>query len=127
MHIHTHGIRIDLSRIGEKVFVEFVLLGKLTHEDYETFVPMIEHAVKGLPPRSLNILIDMRRFEGWTPKAAWNDFKFGLELRDDIDKMAVVGDKMWEALFTRMAGWMISGQAKFFESVEEARRWLTNP
>jgi hypothetical protein len=127
MQIRTHGIRIELTRVDGKVFIEFVLLGKLPHEDYETFVPLIENAIRSLPPKRLDILVDMRRFEGWTPKAAWDDFKFGLEMRDDIDKMAVVGDKTWEALFTKMAGWMISGEAKFFESVEEARSWLTNP
>ncbi|WP_457593287.1 STAS/SEC14 domain-containing protein [Hydrogenimonas sp.] len=124
MQIKTSGVFIELSREEDEVYVEFSLVGKLTHEDYETFVPFIESAVKGLPPGSLNILIDMTRFEGWTPKAAWDDFKFGLEIRKDINKMAVVGDKTWEALFTKMIGWMISGKAEFFHDKEEARSWL---
>ncbi len=124
MQIKTHGIAIELTRSQERVNVEFTLLGKLTHDDYETFVPFIESAVKNLPPRSLDILIDMTRFEGWTLEAAWDDFRFGLEIRQDIHKMAVVGDKKWEELFTKMAGWLISGKAKFFRDKEEARRWL---
>ncbi len=125
MHIRTSGIFIELFREGEEVYVEFTLKGRLTHEDYETFVPFIESAIKDLPPGNLKILIDMREFKGWSLEAAWDDFKFGLHLRKDIDKMAVVGNREWEELFTRMAGWIISGKAKFFRDKEEARRWLT--
>ncbi|BBG64818.1 hypothetical protein NNO_0116 [Hydrogenimonas sp.] len=125
MQIKTSGVFIELTQADGEVYVEFTLVGKLTHEDYETFVPFIESAVKNLPPRSLNILVDMSRFEGWTLEAAWDDFKFGLEIRKDINKMAVVGDKKWEELFTKMAGWLISGKAKFFRSREDARSWLT--
>ncbi|WP_201352359.1 STAS/SEC14 domain-containing protein [Hydrogenimonas urashimensis] len=126
MHIHPHGIRIDLHRIGGEVYAELALRGRLTHEDYETFVPVIENAMRGLPSGSLNLIIDMRRFEGWTPRAAWDDFRFGLEWRKDIRKMAVVGERKWEALFAKMADWMISGEAKYFETMEEARHWLLN-
>ncbi len=126
MHIRTSGIFIELFREEEEVYVEFTLRGKLTHEDYETFVPFIESAIKDLPPNRLKILIDMKDFEGWSLEAAWDDFKFGLEIREDIEKMAVVGDKKWEELFTKMVGWLISGKAKFFRDKEEARRWLTS-
>ncbi|BDY12869.1 SpoIIAA family protein [Hydrogenimonas cancrithermarum] len=124
MQIKTHGIHIELMQVDDSAYVEFKLIGKLTHEDYETFVPFIESAVRNLPPKRLNILIDMTHFEGWTLEAAWDDFRFGLELRKDINKMAVVGDKTWEALFAKMADWLIAGKAKFFHSAEEARTWL---
>jgi hypothetical protein len=125
MQIKTHGISIELTQAENELYLEFKLIGKLTHEDYETFVPFIESAVKNLPPRSLNILVDMRDFEGFTLKAAWDDFKFGLEIRDDIRKMAVVGDKKWEELFVKLTDFMLPGKAKFFHSIEEAHAWLT--
>ncbi len=126
MQIKTHGIFIELTQSEEEVYVEFTLLGKLTHEDYETFVPFIESAVKALPPKSLNILIDMTRFEGWTLEAAWDDFRFGLEIREDIKKMAVVGNRKWEEVFTKITSWMIPGKARFFHDKEEALAWLMN-
>ncbi|MCF6201871.1 MAG: STAS/SEC14 domain-containing protein [Hydrogenimonas sp.] len=124
MHIKSHGISIELTQSNKEVLVEFTLLGKLTHEDYETFVPFIESAVKALPQRSLNILVDMRHFEGWSLEAAWDDFKFGLQIRDDINKMAVVGNRKWEEIFTKITSWMIPGRAKFFHDKEEALAWL---
>ena len=126
MQIKTHGIFIELTQSEEEVYVEFTLLGKLTHEDYETFVPFIESAVKALPPKSLNILVDMTRFEGWTLEAAWDDFRFGLEIREDIKKMAVVGNRKWEEIFTKITSWMIPGKARFFHDKEEALAWLMN-
>ncbi len=126
MQIKTHGIFIELTQSKEEVYVEFTLLGKLTHEDYETFVPFIESAVKALPPKSLNILVDMTRFEGWTLEAAWDDFRFGLEIREDIKKMAVVGNRKWEEVFTKITSWMIPGKARFFHDKEEALAWLMN-
>jgi len=126
MQIKTHGIFIELTQSEEEVYVEFTLLGKLTHEDYETFVPFIESAVKALPPKSLNILVDMTRFEGWTLEAAWDDFRFGLEIREDIKKMAVVGNRKWEEVFTKITSWMIPGKARFFHDKEEALAWLMN-
>ncbi len=126
MQIKTHGIFIELTQNEEEVYVEFTLLGKLTHQDYETFVPFIESAVKALPPKSLNILVDMTRFEGWTLEAAWDDFRFGLEIREDIKKMAVVGNRKWEEVFTKITSWMIPGKARFFHDKEEALAWLMN-
>jgi hypothetical protein len=44
--IKEHGIGIAIKRNKKRLFIEIVMLGKLTHEDYQTFVPMVDKALK---------------------------------------------------------------------------------
>jgi GTP cyclohydrolase I len=46
--IKEHGIGIAIKRNKKKLFIEIAMLGKLTHEDYQTFVPMVDKALKFL-------------------------------------------------------------------------------
>ncbi len=124
MKIKEHGVGISLKRVEERLFVELVMIGKLTHEDYGLFVPMIDKAMQETPDVKMDMLIDMRAIEGWEPRAAWDDFKFGLEHRSDFSKMAIVGEKTWQKLSAKISGWWVSGETRYFEEREAALAWL---
>ena len=124
MTTKEHGVGIAIKRIGDKLFVEMTMIGKLTHEDYKFFVPMIDGAINATPNVKMNMLADLRKLEGWEPRAAWDDFKFGLEHRADFNKMAFVGNKTWEKLSAKIANWWVSGETRYFEDRETALAWL---
>ena len=116
----------DTYRRGRwvKRFIEITMLGKLTHEDYKIFVPMVDKALKKAKGIEADLLIDMRGFKGWEFMAAWDDFKFGVKHRNAFKKMAIVGDKNWEDASTAMMSHLMSGKPKFFKKREKALSWL---
>jgi hypothetical protein len=122
--IKEHGIGIAIKRAKKKLFIEVSMLGKLTHEDYQIFVPMIDKALKEAKGLEVDLLVDMRAFKGWELEAAWDDMKFGLKHRNAFDKMAIVGDKKWEELSVKMMAHMMKGKTKFFKDRTKAVAWL---
>jgi hypothetical protein len=122
--IKEHGIGIAIKRSKKRLFIEISMIGKLKHEDYEVFVPMIDKALKEAKGLEVDLLVDMRGFKGWELVAAWDDMKFGLKHRNSFDKMAIVGNKKWEELSTKMMDHMMGGKSKFFKSREKALEWL---
>ena len=122
--IKEHGIGIAIKRNKKRLFIEIAMLGKLTHKDYQTFVPMVDKALKEAKGIEADLLIDMRAFKGWEFMAAWDDFKFGVKHRNAFKKMAIVGDKNWEDASTAMMSHLMSGKAKFFKKREKALSWL---
>jgi len=122
--IKEHGIGIAIKRYKKRLFIEISLMGKLTHEDYKVFVPMIDKALKEAKGLEVDLLVDMRKFKGWEFLAAWDDFKFGVKHRNAFDKMAIVGNKKWEEQSAVMMSHLMKGESKFFQSRGKALTWL---
>jgi len=122
--IKEHGIGIAIKRSKKRLFIELSMLGKLTDEDYKTFVPMINKALKEAKGLEVDLLVDMRGFKGWEFMAAWDDFKFGVKHRNAFDKMAIVGNKKWEETSTAMMSHLMKVKSKFFKEREKALSWL---
>ena len=119
-----HGLSVGIRRIDGEFFLRLEVLGKLSHEDYQVLVPMLESAIKGIANPSIKVLVECRYFEGWEPRAAWDDFKLGVKHRKDFKKIAIVGDQPWEKAVAKIGSWFIDGEMMFFEDVKPALAWL---
>ena len=124
--IEEHGISVAMKRTEDALFIELDMKGKLTHEDYEVFVPILERALKEAAGREVNMLVDMTEFKGWKMHAAWDDMVFGLKHRGDFDKIAIVGKKKWEEVAVKMMAPLMKGKIKFFKNRAKAIKWLLN-
>lgn len=124
MTIKKHGLSIGIERVDERFFLSMKVIGKLTHEDYQTITPMIDAALEGVSDPKVNVLIDGSEMEGWELRAAWDDFKMGLKHGSEFKKIAIVGNKKWQQNVAKMGGWFISGTVKYFESEDDALKWL---
>ena len=122
--IKEHGIGIAIKRKKKRLFIEITMSGKLTHEDYQLFVPLVDKALKEAKGLEADRLIDMKRLKGWEFLAAWDDFKFGVKHRNAFDKMAIIGSKKWEEESVAMMSHLMKGKAKFFKEREKALSWL---
>ena len=122
--IKEHGISIAVKRSKKRVFIELTLVGKLTDEDYKTFVPVIDGALKKAKGLEKDILVDMRAFKGWKLAAAWDDFVFGVKYMRAFDRMALIGNKKWEEVSTRFLGYLARGKVKYFKNRDKAVTWL---
>jgi hypothetical protein len=119
-----HGFSIGIEAIEDEFFLSLKAVGKLTHEDYQKIVPMIDSAMEGISDPKLKVYIDASELEGWEPQAAWDDFKLGMKYRGEFDKIAIFGNKKWQEYAARLASWFISGEAEYFDSEAEALAWL---
>ncbi len=122
--IKEHGIGIAIKRNKKRLFIEITMLGKLTHEDYKLFVPLVDKALKEAKGLEADLLVDMKKLKGWEFLAAWDDFKFGVKHRNAFDKMAIIGSKKWEEESVAMMSHLMKGKAKFFKEREKALSWL---
>jgi hypothetical protein len=124
MNIVQHGISIGINRINEFFFVKIKINGTLRHEDYERMVPMLRNSLKEVKEPDVRVLIDATEFDGWELRAAWDDFKFGIEFRELFSKIAIVGTSSVEKYAVKIGNWFMSGDMKFFESLNNAYEWL---
>ena len=122
--IKEHGISIAIKRNKKRLFIEIGMLGKLNHEDYQLFVPMVDKALKSAKGLEVDLLVDMKGFKGWEFMAAWDDFKFGVKHRNAFDKIAIIGNKKWEEASTAMMSHLMKGESKFFKERDKALSWL---
>lgn len=99
--------------------------GKLTHEDYQNFLPQLEEQIKEFG--KVSMLFEFDNFTGWELEAAKDDFKFGMKHLADFERIAMVGDKGWEHWMALMAKpFLLSGKVRYFnrENLQDAWDWL---
>lgn len=124
MHVQRHGISIGMERAGNTLFLSMKAIGKLTHADYQSFLPMLEGALGEVREPRVRALFDATEFEGWEVRAAWDDLRFGLRHGNDFERIAIVGQAKWQAVAAKVAGWFTSGEVRHFEDFGEALDWL---
>lgn len=122
--MNTHGIQIGLERSQNDIFLSIKAVGKLTHDDYELIVPMLESALAQVKQPKIHVLFDMSEFHGWALRAAWDDLKLGLSHGAQFEKIALVGPQSWQALAAKVASWFISGEVRTFSDKASALKWL---
>ena len=104
--------------------LEFDLHGKLSREDYEKFVPETEKMIAEFG--RVRILVTMHDFEGWDPGAFWADIKWNAMHFQDIERLAIVGEKTWHRFMTGFTRQFASTQVRYYTPGEltTARAWL---
>ncbi len=127
MTVQRHGLFVGIERTGDKVFMSFKAVGKLTHADYQTVTPLIDSALEGVREPEVDCLVDLTELEGWELRAAWDDFKIGLKHGNKFRRIAIIGNKPWQEWAARVGDWFVSGESRYFSSAEEALAWLTQP
>lgn len=102
--------------------------GKINSSDYQNVLgPHFDEArSQGLKLRFLFHLGD--QFEGFTPGAAWEDFKLGLKHFRTLERCAVVTDNEIVRGTSQFVGAMIPCPVKVFHNyeLENAKTWLAS-
>lgn len=105
----------------------FKVTGKVGADDYAVLVPAVEAAVSAHD--EIGLLIDLAGFESEGASAWGADLRFGLEFRSRIARLAIVGDKAWEAWLARLAAPFYAHDARFFhpDAIDDAWTWIEGP
>ena len=105
---------------NEGNFVALRLSGKLHDKDYKEFVPVIQAAAeKG----KLHLLMEMIDFHGWDALALWDDIKLEGSLGDKIERLAMIGDKKWEAWMAKICKPFTRAQIQYFDASDAQNAW----
>ena len=124
-NIQQHGLSIGINRIDDNFFMTFKAIGTLTHKDYQVITPMIDSALKGVTDPKIKVFVDFEEFEGWEVRAAWDDFKIGLNHGFIFDKIALYANHSTLAQYAiKVSSWFSNIEVKEFESKQKAIDWL---
>ncbi|MEE9346315.1 MAG: STAS/SEC14 domain-containing protein [Methylococcales bacterium] len=100
--------------------------GKLTHADYQQFLPELESLIS--EHGKISLLMELENFSGWEIAAVKDDIQFALKHNHDFEKIALVGDKAWQQWMVLMSKPFVKGEIRYFSRTElqGAWDWLRN-
>lgn len=115
---------IEFVPVSEKNIFAVRASGKLTDADYQQFLPRLQKLIEDCGPISL--MIELVDFQGWEPKAAWDDFRFGMEHDKDFVRIAIVGQKAWQKWMSAIGDAFTLTKIRFFyqNRIQDAWDWL---
>lgn len=98
--------------------------GRLTKEDFKPFTAEFDRLVR--QHGKLRVLADITGFKGLDGGALWEDLKLSVKHFDDLERMAVIGDKRWEEVLTNLAKPFNTMTLRYFDHADKAtaRTWL---
>ena len=107
--------------------IEVSVSGTLTRDDYSHFVPEVEKMVQ--QHGKIRVLLAMHDLHGWKAGALWEDLKFDLKHFNDIDRLALVGEKKWQKGMATFCRPFTTAKIRYFgqDQAEHARQWLKEP
>jgi SpoIIAA-like len=99
----------------------FKLSGTLHDDDYKNFVPVVDAAIAAHGKiRMLSLFED---FHGWDALALWDDTKFSTKHCADIEKLAIVGDQIWERWMAVICKPFTKSRIEYFDVKDLDRAW----
>lgn len=79
------------------------------------------------PARKIKFLVLTENFGGWDNRDNWGDVSFQMQYDDQIEKIAIVGEKQWQELTEVFVGkGLRSMDIRYFmpSEADMARKWI---
>lgn len=109
---------------GNGKILGFKMSGKLHDDDYKTFVPAVETAIKA--HGKVRLLAQFHDFHGWDMHALWDDIKFSTKHCTDVERIALVGEQAWEKWMAAVCKPFTMAKIRYFDAkeIDAAWKWL---
>lgn len=114
---------VAIQPLGE-AGVEVTALNKLTADDYRQFRDMVDERIERRG--TINLLVVVKDFSGWTPGAFWEDLKFDVAHYNDVARLALVGSDPSQHWMATVSKPLTSADVKYysFDDIDAARKWV---
>lgn len=110
-----------MSRSTDKVLGVHVS-GKLLHQDYQQFIPMLEKMI--VEYGSVRCVIEMTDVHGIELRAVWDEIEWDMQHAHQIERCAVVGDRAWEAWMTKLCKLIFTrAELRYYDVAERENAW----
>ena len=100
MNRHHHGLSVGIEAHGDLIFVVIKAIGKLTHDDYRQFTPMLESALAAVEHPHCTV---------------WAVGRNG-----QLVRMC-----SWQEWFAKIGSWFIGGRMEGFTDKQQELLWLS--
>jgi hypothetical protein len=116
-------INIEDKARGKIVFVTFK--EEVNKQDYQKIIPQLEWLISN--HQKIRILIELRDIKGWSASALWEETKFGAKHFNDVDRLAIVGEKQWKKNIAKFVKPFTSAEIRYFQTkeLEQAKHWIS--
>ena len=114
----------ELLDLPDTNIVGFQLSDTLTEEDYDLFVSNLRNELEA--HTTTRLFLDIDGIDGWEPEDKWEELALDIRYVQDLDKVAVVGDDIWEPLMDKIELLFPMSQIQVYddEDREEALDWI---
>ena len=115
---------ITYTQDEEKGIAELRVEGGLTRDSFDEIVSQLGPLME--THGSVGLLKHIVSLGAISPSVLWDDVKFGLGNFKHIGAVAVVSDKKWIEVWTKLASPFWRSEVHFFamDDLDEARAWL---
>lgn len=115
---------ISMIENSEAHTLEVHLTGKLLRGDFLEFIPAAERAIAQWG--KFGIMVVMRNFEGCEVSALWEDIKWDARHYNDVERVALIGEKKWQAGMSKFCQPFSGAEIRYFDvrDLEQARHWV---
>lgn len=101
--------------------IAYRVKGKLTEEDYKAIEPEIDRFIE--EKGTLRMFVDLQEFESIDAGAIKADFELALQVRNEIEKLVIVGDEKWQEWMTMLSRPLTSGEVRYFYPSQSHAAW----
>lgn len=125
MKQQTSHLEMQTQELGADVVVEAHAHGTLDGNDYDMFLPQLDALLAG--GRRMRFILFLEDFHGWDVEAFARELKWDEKNRDQLYRIAVVGEAGWQKWSTVFSKWFVPGNVKYFDRSDEAaaRAWVS--
>lgn len=114
----------EILDIPDSNIIGIELRDTLTEDDYEALVPYIENELE--QHTTARLLFELEDVNEWEPEERWENLAFDIRHVRILDKVALVGDDLWETWVEKIEFLFPTAQLQAFEGEarEDALEWL---
>jgi hypothetical protein len=115
---------IAIKQLNPPSILEVKVTGKFEKEDYQTFGRQVEDLIRS--QGKIRVLFLMEEFHGWSIGGLWEDLKFDAKHFNDIERLALVGDRKWEKGMAEFCKPFTTAKVHYFdmEQMSDAKAWI---
>ena len=114
----------ELLDLPDTNIVGFRLGDTLTEDDYDGFVSELRNELEA--HTTTRLVLDIDDVDGWEPEERWEEMALDIRHVQDLDKVAIVGDDIWDPLMDKVELLFPMSQIQSYDSEdrEEALAWI---
>jgi hypothetical protein len=114
----------EILDLPDSNIIGFHLSDTLTEEDYDGFVSELQSELEA--HTTTRVFLDIEDVDGWEPEDQWEELALDIRHVQDLDKVAIVGDDVWEPLLDKIEFLFPMSQIQEYddEDREEALSWI---
>jgi hypothetical protein len=101
--------------------------GVLSKSDYPEFLALTKQKVTEF--EDISLYIEIENFQEITLQSIWEEIKFEFRYFNNIDKLALVGEKDWQRRAASVLTALTTAEVKYFDKKDKdiALTWIQKP